>query len=234
MQPLADLQAVGRAFAGRVNGTRDPRRVVRERGLDLRAARRGDGLLLAAPGALQLQLAPRVVQRGLGRIQHQLARAREVARQPLGGQHALEALAAARGQGQQRGRAVLGGAAVAGAQEIQPPAPLVRVPPRAQLERRVGRQHQLGQLCPDAGVGQGLYVAVAQLRAIAPAGPRAGMGLIDDCDLKSPALEFVGRRQAHDARAHDTYMHCELWQIADCPNVGRAPAIEQCQSRRGT
>ena len=170
-------------------------------GLDLCAALGGHCLLFAAPLALQVHLALRSGQAGRGVVQHQLAGAGEVAVQSFCPQHGLEVVAAQGGQRQQLRGAAFRGGSVAGAQKLQPPAPLVGVPLQAQLERRAGRQQQPGQLPPDAGVCQGLHIAVAQLRAIATAGARAGLRLVDDGDLQAALLKFIRRGQADDACA---------------------------------
>ena len=78
---------------------------------------------------------------------------------------------------------------------------------QAQLEWGGGREQQPGQLPPDAGVRQRLYIAVAQLRAVATAGASAGLRLVDDGDLQAALLKFIRRGQADDACAQYTYLH---------------------------
>jgi len=116
-------------------------------------------------------------------------------------------MAAQGGQGQQLCGAAFGSLPVAGAQKLQPPAPLVGIPLQAQLEWGGGREQQPGQLPPDAGVRQRLYIAVAQLRAVATAGASAGLRLVDDGDLQAALLKFIRRGQADDACAQYTYLH---------------------------
>ena len=161
----------------------------------------------AVPGTLQFHLLLRCGETSGGAVQHELASVGEIAVQLLGLQHGFKTVAAECGQGQQVLGAALGRAPVAGPQKLQAPAPLVHVPLRAHLERRAGRQQQFWQLVPQAGIGQRLHIAVAQLRAIAAAGASTGLGLVDHGHLHAALVELIGGGQAHDACAKDTYLH---------------------------
>ena len=122
----------------------------------------------------------------------------------------------------------------------------MRIGLQAELERRVFIEQQLGQLLPDRGVGQRLHIAVAQLRAVAAAGARAGLALVHHGDVHTAMPEFVGGRQADDACAEYTYVHvvcpCQgdgsmprlgLGLLAWRPMYGAGLAFEQCQCRCG-
>ena len=73
MQRLADLEAVGGAFTGRVDAPGHARCVVGQRGLHLRAFGGREGRLHAAQALLQRHLAPRGSESLVAGVQHQLA-----------------------------------------------------------------------------------------------------------------------------------------------------------------
>jgi len=198
-----------------VHGPSDVRGVVVQGVLDACGLGGADEVLCGpAQAGLQRHLARRSIQAGLGRVEHQLAGRGVVAVQLLARLQRLEGEAAFGGQLQQGLGAGGRGAAVAGAQELQAPGPLPRVGLQAKAQRRIGVQQQLGQAGPDARVGQGLHVRIAQLRAIAAAGAHGRLRrTLQHRDLVARLLQGVRRRQTHNARTHDTHMHVlfSLW-----------------------
>ena len=99
----------------------------------------------------------------------------------------------------------------AGTEKPRQPTPLRRVQARAQLERRIRREQQLGQLRPDRGVGQRLHVGVAQLRAVGRARARTRLRAVDHGHIKPVAAQLPGRGQADDAGAEHAHVR-RLWK----------------------
>ena len=140
-QLFAELAAVGRAFAGGVDGAGHARGIAGQCRLQARHFGGIHHLLQrACQRGLQGHLLRRAVQRLLRGVEHQLARLVVVAVQGLARQHGFEGQAAFGGQGQQGPGAVGRGPGVAGTQELQAPGPLPGVGLQAEFERRVWLQ----------------------------------------------------------------------------------------------
>jgi len=206
LQFLAHLEAVRRAFARRVNGACKARCVATQGGFDSHRFRGRQGVLHGAQGALQIHLPASSGKAGFIRMQHEFSGGGKVAVDVFLGEQSLEASPAFRRQGQQRGRGVDGHAGAARGEKLQAPGPLLWVHLWPQLQGGVAGQQELGQLAPDARVGQGLHVGVAQLCAVGRARTGAGLRAVDHRHGMAISQQLPGGGQADDAGAEDADM----------------------------
>ena len=165
-------------------------------------------------------------------VEHQFACGGKVAVQAGLRHHGVEPGAAARRQCQQSLGCAARHIVAAGSQKLQAPGPLRRVRLDAQLEWRIARQQQLGELTPDGSVGQRLHIGIAQLCAIGAAGAGATGGAVHYRDVVALLHQFPGAGQAHDACAQDCN-RAGRWSLNHGPMLGRGRLHVECQSAHG-
>jgi len=189
-----------------VNGACKARRVATQSGFDSNRFHGRQGVLHGAQRALQIHLPPCSGKAGLIGMKHEFSGGGEVAVDVFQREQSLEASPAFCRQGQQGRGGVFRDAGTARGEELQSPGPLLRVHLQPQFQGGVAAQQELGQLAPDARVGQWLHVGVAELRAIGRARTGAGLRAVDHGDGVPVAQQSPGGGQADDAGAENAHM----------------------------
>ncbi len=94
------------------------------------------------------------------------------------------------------------------AQKFNRPAPLHRIEPEVQLQRRIARQEETRQAGRHRSVGERRDECIRKLCAVGSAGALPSRSVaLDERDAMAFALQEVGRSQADHAGADDTDVH---------------------------